>query len=263
MRRSRDRLSKGPAVLRFFIYLLIIIILVTLAVIFLGMGKNDGERPYVVTGTCTPGAYVLDITPEPSIEPTVTPPQITIEPTIEPTIEATVEPTIAITPTPVPTNIPESALSVWRTDFKLPEEDGNGEIGISSSYVSAVDNYSIMELTGWGYANVDYFDGTQCGTYLIVIQQTSGRALAYLTENEDGISGRLHVDAVCKNPSASDWRAYIDVSDYNPGMYSLGLVLCYKNGDNDVYSYYEFDDLQSFTVKDGEIITPVTVSGLE
>ena len=94
-------------------------------------------------------------------------------------------------------------------------------------------------------------------------QDATGKAIAYLTENVEGISGRAHEGAACKNPSACDWRAYIDVSKYEPGVYSVSVVLCYKNEGKNAYRHYEMGPLQSFTVKDGEVIMPVTVSGIE
>ena len=33
--------------------------------------------------------------------------------------------------------------------------------------------------TGWGYANLDYFDGRQCGTYLVVVREGSTKAAEY------------------------------------------------------------------------------------
>lgn len=255
MRRESHTRSRGPAVLRFFISLLIVIIIVLIAVFLLSRGKNLGGRPYVITGTGEP----------------VTPPPATAAPTQEPTpAPATEAPTLAPTPTPsptpvptpTPTVIPETAFSRIRADAKLPDVSTDGEIGISTSYVSALNEYRVMELTGWGYANLEHFDGETCGTYLVVTQKDTGKFAAYFVENEEGISGVDHGDAVCANPSASDWRAYIDVSGYKPGIYTLGLALVYKNGEKDEYRYYRFGELQSFTVNDGEIITPVTVTNL-
>lgn len=251
---KRDSQHRGPAVLRFFICLLIVIILVLVGVFFLNRdNRSEGDRPYVVTGTGEP-ITPPPATPEPTVEPTPTP----AEPTAQPTPEITPEPTAE--PTPTPTVIPQSALSVILTKFSLPAPAGDGDAGISSSYVSALNEYSVMELTGWGYANLDYFDGENCGTYVIVTQLSTNKSLAFLAVNADGISGKDHTGAVCKNASKCDWRAYIDVADYEPGTYGLGLVLVYKNGTKDEYRYYKFGDLQSFTVNDGEIITPVTVT---
>lgn len=261
MSRNTNRRSKGPAVLRFFICLLIIIILSAVAVMLLGVGKNTGDRPYVATGTVEPGAYVAPPTPAPTAEPSEA--VMTEEPTPEPEPTPTAEPALEATATPTPTSIPQSALSVRRADFKLPKLSDDGDVGVSSCYVSAEDNYAIMELTGWGYADLEYFDGEQCGAYLIVTQESTSRALAYLATCEDGISGVEHLNARCQNPSACDWRAYIDVSGYESGVYSLSIVLCYKNGAENEYRHYDFGALQSFTVKDGEIITPVTVTGAE
>lgn len=264
MSRKRSRRSRGPAVLRFFVYLLIIIILSTVAVLFLGVDNHTGERPYIATATVEPGMYVLP-TSEPTPEPTIDPESVIVteEPTDEPTPEPTAEPTPEVTPTPVPTHIPAEVLSRRLAEFKLPDPADDGEAGISSCYVSQADNYGIMELTGWGYANNEKFDGANCGTYVIVTQDATGKAMAYLTENIEGISGKNHEGAQCKNPSACDWRAYIDVTRYEPGVYSVSVVLCYKNEGKNAYRHYEMGPLQSFTVKDGEVIMPVTVSGIE
>jgi hypothetical protein len=243
-------------VLRFFICLLIVIILVLVAVFLLSRGKNQEGRPYVATGTGEPPTPP-PATAEATLEPTFA---VTAVPTADPTPTPLPTPTVA--PTPTPTAIPDSMISGVYKDAKLPDASTDGEIGISSCYVSALNDYHVMELTGWGYANLDYFDGETCGTYLVVTQMTTGHFAAYFAGNGDGISGVDHTDAVCKNPSVCDWRAYIDVSKYDPGNYSLGLVLVYKNGTKDEYRYYEFGDLQSFTVNDGEIITPVTVTDL-
>lgn len=255
MKQSSRNHSRGPAVLRFFICLLIVIILVLVAVFLLSRGKNEDGRPYIVTGTGEP------VTPPPATaEPTAEPTTVlfTAEPTEEPT--PTPSPTPTPVPTPTPTVIPESMISGIRSDAKLPAVSTDGEIGVSSCYVSALNDYKVMELTGWGYANLDYFDGETCGTYLVVTQISTGKFAAYFATNDEGISGVDHAGAICQNPSACDWRAYIDVSKYDPGTYSLGLVLVYKNGTKDEYRYYQFGDLQSFTVNDGEIITPVTVT---
>lgn len=256
MKRSSHDHSRGPAVLRFFICLLIVIILVLVAVFLLSRGKNLEGRPYVATGTGEPPTPP-PATAEATLEPTYV---VTAEPTAEPTPSPSPTPTLV--PTPTPTVIPDSMISGIYKDAKLPEVSTDGEIGISGCYVSALNDYHVMELTGWGYANLDYFDGETCGTYLVVTQMTTGNFAAYFASNGDGISGVDHANAVCKNPSVCDWRAYIDVSKYSPGNYSLGLVLVYKNGTKDEYRYYEFGDLQSFTVNDGEIITPVTVTDL-
>ena len=259
MAKKGRRRSRGPAILRFFVYLLIIIIICASAVLFLSMDRDMGERTYVATSTVEPGKYVLP-TPVPTAEPTPDPAVIaTPEPTEEPTPEPTAEPTPE--PTPEPTHIPAEVLSRKVSDFRLPEPSEDGNVGISKCYVSAIDNYGIMELTGWGYAENEKFDGANCGTYVIVTQEGTGKALAYLTENIEGISGREH-DAVCKNAAACDWRAYIDVSKYEPGVYSVSVVLCYKNEGKNAYRHYEMGPLQSFTVKDGEVIMPVTVSGV-
>lgn len=258
MKQSSYNHSRGPAVLRFFICLLIVIIIVLVAVFLLSRGKNAAGRPYVITGTGEP-ATLPPVTAEPTSEPTA--PVVTAEPTTQPT--PTPSPTPTPVPTPVPTVIPDSAISGVRNVKKVPDVSTDGEIGISNCYVSALNDYHVMELTGWGYANLDYFDGETCGTYLIVTQKATGKFVAYYATNDEGISGVDHTGALCQNPSVCDWRAFIDVSRYEPGNYALGLVLVYKNGTKDEYKYYQFDDLQSFTVNDGEIITPVTVTNLD
>ena len=260
MKRNNRRRSNGTAVLSFFIGLLIVILLAGTGLLILKNGKGGANRPYVPTGTGEP------IPPEPmgqeSPEPTFAPyepansPQQTV---FAPVVTA--EPTPE--PTPDPTAVPRSSLPTELKKFSLPEVSQDGEIGISNCYVSVADGYSIMELTGWGYANLTYFDGRQSGTYLIV-KDSSGKAIhAYLATNDEGISGVSHTGFSCKNPAACDWRVYIDVSEYDSGVYTLGLALAYKNGDKDEYRYYEFGELQSFTVNDGEIIMPVIVTSAE
>jgi len=257
MKRNRKRRDTGTAVLRFFIWLLIIIMLAGLGVFMLGAGKNSGPRPYVPTGTGEPATPAPVITPEPVPTPTATVEIPVATPT--PAVTPTPEPTATPLPTAIPTPIPASQLPTELKKFTLPAETEDGNVGVSSCYVSAVDNYSIMELTGWAYAELDYFNGEECGTYIIVLQGTEP-IHAYLANSIPGISGRNHTGAVGKNPSACDWRIYIDISGYDPGLYSLGVALCYKNGTNDEYRYYRFGDLQSFTVNDGEVIIPVTVT---
>ncbi|MBQ4089934.1 MAG: hypothetical protein IJC56_08680 [Clostridia bacterium] len=257
MKRNRKRRDPGTAVLRFFIWLLIVLMLCGLGVFMLGTGKNSGPRPYIATGTGEPVTKApVIITPEPTSQPTPEPTEAAPVATATPVAAPTATPL----PTAVPTPIPESALPTELKKFTLPAETNDGQVGISNCYVSAVDSFSIMELTGWGYADLDYFDGEECGTYIIVLQGTKP-IHAYLATSMPGISGRSHTGAMAKNPSECDWRVYIDVSDYDPGLYSLGAALCYKNGSNDEYRYYRFGDLQSFTVNDGEIIIPVTVTG--
>lgn len=265
MKRNRKRRDPGTAALKFFIYLLILMLLCALGLFLLKSGKNSGARPYVATGTGVPATPTPAITPTPTPESSPEPSAtagIDYADTPEPTVTATPEPTPEPVPTPEPTPIPDSALPAELKDFRLPAEADDGNVGISSCYVSAVDSYSIMELTGWGYAELEYFDGEECGTYVIVNQGTEP-IHAYLASSIPGISGRSHTGTVCDNAAACDWRVYIDVSDYEPGIYSLGLALVYKNGDENEYRYYRFGDLQSFTVNDGEIIIPATVTGAE
>lgn len=266
MAKRRKRRNPGTAVLRFFIFLLMVILIAALGLFLLNTGKNSKSRPYVVTGVGTPPPTVTPIpigTPAPTAEqisgqPSA--PAMTAPPTAAPTYAPTPVPTPTPEPTPEPTPIPESALPTELKEFKLPAEAADGNVGISGCYVSAVDSYSIMELTGWGYTEVEYFDGEECGTYIIVNQGTEP-IHAYLASSIPGISGRAHSGTLCDNASACDWRVYIDVSDYEPGLYSLGIALVYKNGSNNEYRYYRFGDLQSFTVNDGEIIIPVTLTG--
>jgi len=258
MRRNRKRRNPGMAVLRFFIWLLIIALLAAFAVFLLGTGKNTGERPYLPTGTGAPITPEPAATPEPVVQVTA-PAESAPAPTVEVTPVPTPEATVYVAPTPVPTSIPRSSLPTELSKFRLPAETEDGVVGISKCYVSAVDNYSIMELTGWGYAQLDYFDGEECGTY-IVVNQGETPIHCYLANSIPGISGKKHTGELGQNVEAADWRIYIDVSDYEPGLYTLGIALVYKNGSNDEYRYYRFGDLQSFTVNDGEIIIPVTVS---
>jgi len=258
MKKRKKRRDKGAAILKFIICLLVLIIIAMVLFLILKPKKNSG------TTQATPVPVVTienEVTPEPTPAVTATPapapdttiaastPQVTVEPSL----------TIITTPEASPTPIPSTVLSVHRTDITLPEaEDSDGEIGISRCYV---DQYHILQIEGWGYVNRDYFNGAECGTYLVVTQAAANKSIAYLASNVEGISGHEPLGAICKNPKVCDWVAYIDVAGdikYDPGTYNLSLMLCYKNGDSDAYSYYRFSPLQSFTVNDGEIINPVT-----
>ena len=260
VRRRRKRGSVGSAVLRFLIGLLIVALVVIVGIFILNLDKNEGWRPYVVTGTGDPvPAASLPPETDTGIQVTPEPVMTTPEPTAEPTSEPTPE------PTPAPTAIPKTELSLMLKEgqFRLPAPAQDGSIGVTDCYVSPANGYSVMELTGYGYANLDYFDGEQCGTYVVVTSVNTGREAAYLAVNKNGISGVRHVNATCKNPSLCDWRCCIDVSGYESGLYTLGLALSYKNGEDNEYRYYKFDNQQSFTVNDGEVIIPVALTGKE
>lgn len=280
MRRENNR-PKGPAVLRFFICLLLVMLVCAAGLMLINMGRGDGARPYVPTGTSAPGGAVpppATVTAEPTStgtpEPSPSPEMHALAPTDMDDGDAedmTTEPPVHTAgtaravysdPTPEPTKIPKEQIAKPTkpsTDKKIKAND-DGEIGISGCYVSEVDGFALMELTGWGYPRLEYFDGTKCETYLLISKNGSNDMALYKTELSPGISGMEHADAECRNPSDCDWRTVIDVRNYADGVYSMGLVLRYKNEKRTENRFYKFGELQSFTVKNGEIIMPVTPS---
>ncbi len=150
--------------------------------------------------------------------------------------------------------------------FTVPDTASeNGVIGITACYVSQPDNNKIMHLEGFGYINDIAFDGSQARSFLIVTQKSSNRKIAYPLTLTNGVSNLSHEGALCQNASACDFEVYIDVSPYPADIYSLGLVIAYKTvgTDNVHYAYYPFSGDISFTVLDGQVVTPVNTVDYE
>ena len=112
----------------------------------------------------------------------------------------------------------------------------------------------------WGYVNEADFDGTKARGWLVVTQVATAQKIGYPLTLTPGVSGVDHADAVCQNADASDFEITLDVSQYQEGIYSLALVIGYmKEGAKDpTYKYYPFSGDISFTVLNGQVVTPVT-----
>ena len=135
----------------------------------------------------------------------------------------------------------------------------NGKTGITGCYVSSPDDNQLMVVSGYGYVDVDGFDGAQAKSWLVVTQVASGQRVGYELPLVDGASGLPHSGAVCQNATASDYQITLNVSQYQEGIYSLALVIGYKLPDakNATFAYYPFGGDVSFTILDGKVITPV------
>lgn len=259
MSRKKKRMPVSQALLRFFIAILTIALFLGAAFFFLRLGRDDGPRPYIRTGEVLPDEQTISPTVmTPSPEPAVTGYDIT---TPSPEPAPTPGRTLLPDPTPIPTRIPETLLSKGIDQVKIPDPAPDGSVGISHCFVSEANGCAVMELAGWGYAQLEWFDGSDCETYLVVTAD-SGKQVAYQAANEQGISGRNHVGAVCREPSAADWHVFVDVSGYESGRYRISLVLRYKNGKKNEMRHYEFPIPDTFTVYDGEILIPVTETGV-
>ena len=275
LKKGRKREAKGLAVLYFIIGL--IILLIILAVIYFALAKLDYSdqvdpattlRPYVET-TSEPEAEPDDAEPadgEPEYdlpedavdlteEPTATP-----EPTAEPTPEPTPTPTPE--PTPEPTPLPADSATKPMTGNipNLPSNaSDNGALGITGCYVSSADDNKLMVIDGYGYVNVEGFDGSKAKSWLIVTQVATAQKVAYPLTLKEGASGLPHDGAVCQNAAASDFEITLDVSKYQEGIYSMALVIGYQPPDtkNATFAYYPFSGDVTFTVLNGQVITPV------
>ena len=141
----------------------------------------------------------------------------------------------------------------------------NGQQGITGCYVSQADDNKLMVLSGYGYVNVEGFDGAQAKSWLVVTQVASGKRIAYPLTLVDGASGLSHPSAVCQNATASDFQVTLDVSGYQEGIYSMALVIGYKLPDakDASFAYYPFASDVTFTVLNGQVITPVATVDYE
>lgn len=299
-KQGRKREAKGLAVLYFIIGL--IILLIILAVIYFALAKLDysdkldpetTQRPYVEEQDVQPFVeeqsveasdnvpeYVMpedevDLTtgleelPEEEETGLAAEPEvndiIVEEPTEEPTPEPTEEPTPE--PTPEPTALPAGLAATPMTQIPdLPAmASENGMIGITQCFVSPADDNKLMYVAGYGYVNEADFDGTKARTWLVVTQVATAQKIGYPLTLKPDVSGLAHADAVCQNATACDFELYLDVSQYQEGIYSLALVVGYmKDGAKDpTYKYYPFSGDVSFTVLNGQVITPITTVSAE
>lgn len=208
---------------------------------------NATEAPLIIISTLEPTATPEpNATPEPSGTPTPTP-----VPTPEPT--ATPEPT----PEPIGTRIPEASFSSYRTDLKLPKVREGANVGVSRCYASPLNMYQVMQINGWGYIDVDTFNGLTCSTYALItpVGQKDGRV--YMCTNRDGASRRIHEPELAQNAYAADFEVTIDTSDFATGEYELNLILQFNNGKKNRTFLCPFETPHRFTIVDGEIITTI------
>ena len=286
MQKGYKRSNKGMAVLRFFIYLIVIIILVCVAYFFLAkvdysdkladpnvqmrsyvemtatpdlpadaisvIGGSDGPTAiYITEPDSTDDIVDLTFTPSPSPTPVPTPTP-TPEPTPIPT--PTPEPTPTPTPTPEPTKIPSKKLSqLRRSGFTVPSPSTNAITEITNLYVSEPNNNQYVQVSGYCYLNEASFDGSKSQVFLITTNQDTGKQTAYKAAMTPGISGVTHTGALCKNADGTDFDVVFTVAkNYKDGIYDLGVVLYYELPEGDTaYSYYEFDE--TISVKGGKI----------
>lgn len=272
LKQGRKREAKGLAVLYFIIGL--IILLIILAVIYFALAKLDYSdklnpdasiRPYVES-TFTPVTAEPAATDEAGGDPDqvdLTQPTATVTPT--PTPAPTEAPTPEPTPEPTPLPADQAAAPMLDIPTLPATASENGAIGITSCYVSQPDDNKLMYVTGYGYVNVPAFDGTQARSWLVVTQVASDQKIAYPLTLTMGTSGLPHATAQCRNAAASDFEIYLDVSQYQEGIYSLAMVIGYipDGASSPTYAYYPFSGDITFTVLDGRVITPIAASSFE
>lgn len=281
MQKGYKRNNKGIAVVRFFCGLIFVAIIVF--AVYCLLNKFDWSdsmkdpsvtaRPYVEM-TASP---IATGTPEP--EPTETPVPLTMVdistpdeseapaempeatataiPTPKPTAtpKATEEPTPAptpiVTPTPVPTEIPAEVVSEYLTSgFSVPAAANDAKRAITKLYISEPNNSQMVQIDAYAYIDEESYDAANTTAFLIVTHKASGAQVAYRTMRMEGISKTDHSAARCKNPAASEFESFLDVSWYGNGEFDLGVVLAYADANgNNIFSYHQFDEC--FTVTDG------------
>jgi len=163
---------------------------------------------------------------------------------------------------PTPTNVPPANLSTARKldSSKIPKPSDEIRAGLTRCYASAVDGYRIMQIEGYVFADTPAFDGGSDGNsaMLIVTRDSTGETVGYLVEKAAGVTGIEH-EGAGKNLEGADFQAFIDVSMYADGDYSLGVALLYKDGGKEVFGSYKFDASLTFSVRIGEIIRPIPI----
>lgn len=286
MKQGYRRDGKAMAIVRFFMGLLCLLIVLLFAYLFLNRDYTSKlENPDQVVRAYLPEAGET-LTPFNSAEPTspgntIVPAQSAIPTTAAPatgfgvdlsntasaTVTATATPTPVPTPTPTPvptptpeptpepTIIPDNLLAKRMGRDSLPANAQNGVAGISKAYVSVPNGYKVLEVCGYAYIDSAAFDASDVETYLVVTQESTGMHSAYAAANVDGISGKTHITA-CTNASKADFQVFFNVNDYPDGVYSLGVVVGYKQDGKNVYNYFPVNGA-SFTVLNHEIVTVV------
>ena len=127
----------------------------------------------------------------------------------------------------------------------------------------AADGNKVLYLAGFGYIDDERFDGARAETYLLTNAANSDDKALYKVTLKDGVSGNPHTTAKCKNASACDFEAYIDVSQYPGDIYSLALAIHFTiDGSNKDYTFlYPFSNDVNFQVMDGKVIRGVSLTG--
>lgn len=276
MQKGYKREGRGLAVLRCAICLIFVAIVILFGYFMLQLDYSDklapdtSMRPYV------------EVTPSPlpaqSASPTEVPALLenaqstadataapTAVPTEAPTEAPTPEPTVEPTATPEPTPIPESMISKLKfSGFTLPElSTKTAQIGITHSYRSAADNFKYLHLKGYAYVDEASFDGATTGLILVVFRST-GEAALVLPTRSVGASGLDHANALCANPSSSDFEAVLDVSKFPDDSYTFGVIFNYKDSDGkDCAEYFKLPSDTSFSVLSSQVISDVKTISAE
>ena len=264
MRKGFIREGKSVAVIRFVIGLTVLALIVGVVYYLLVSTQYGADlerpgqtlRPYVVPDP-TPTPEPTPVPTPPSAEETEMPAWATPAPDAPADAGETVDP---VQPTPVPTNIPENLIAGGqeRTAEQMPNTDERVRMGVTSCYVSAPDGYRVMEIEGYAYAEHSGYDGANSSSYLIVRSASDGRIMAYLTTPVEGVSGIEH-QGLGSNLAQSDFRVYIDVSEYPDGVYTLGTVLMFNLGGSEIRTSCRLPDTINFAVRDGEVISPIRI----
>lgn len=259
MRKGFFRKGISSAVIRFSmgLILLVVILVVLYYLLVSATYEVDGQQP---ANTLRP--YVVPrLRRRPRLPPRPRPPRKRTPrcrrmPRRRPR-RATPTPEPTPSPTPEPTSIPQSMLAAPqpRSAENIPPVSSDVRAAITDCYVSAVDNYQIMEIEGYAYYENPYYNGENSSCYLVVVQNSTGLIMSYLTTSEEGITGIEH-DGVGQNLADSDFRVYIDVSEYSDDVYTLAVVLLCTNDGYEAQLTYRFPDTTNFAVRSGEIITP-------
>ena len=175
--------------------------------------------------------------------------------------ELYVEPEATPEPTQEPTPIPESEFSklvtefgkagtsINKTQFKVIE----GEIrnGLTELEVSALNDYKVITMTGWGYSDNKRFDGANCNVYIIILD-SKGATRFYEPKMVAGITGMVH-EGKGKNLEMCEFTATIDISDLPDGNYQISIGIQYKSGSTWYRFASSFGEAYAFTTVGGVV----------
>ena len=277
MQKGYKREARGMAVLRCFIGLFLLVIAVLIGYFLLRMDYSDkltdealsNMRDYVeATPTPLPTRAVALVvptdtpTPQPGEdeEPLQWHPEVpTDTPSPSPTPTFTPEPTPIVTPTPTPeptpapTKVPAELISAVTKDKPALGDVSTHDVrvAITASELSEADEGSVVMLEGYGFINDENYDG-ETGVVFLIFRQSSGEHYYVVqTQGAAGISGMTHANVVAKDPSASDWRAYVDLSKLEDDTYTLGAVVGCRVKGKMQYAYTLLEEDLTVTVQEG------------